>query len=367
MVSGKEIVLCFLLLMVLLYCVRMLTLIRNLSFRRKDPVLAPGRLVNLAVVIPFYNEEKNLPELLSSLEKQVNIEQFELIFVDDHSSDSGPSIITHWGTSHPSVSLKLVTNANTGRGKKFCILSGVRQSSANWILCLDADVSFSADFLFAWKQLIFSLPENQVFVPGLIFPKKVKDNFIEAFADVEQVMLTGFTLSTARKGKPVLSSGANMLLNKNWFLKSQPFEGNLQVKSGDDMFMLQAALPQGVGYNNDPRCFAQTPSPNNWMHYFKQRQRWLGKVKLLKIKGLKELGLTSLLSGWIPWLSLLFVEPDGISIVLLLIIWTLPFLANITFYYQVTLLKDENENVFKLLLIHLLYPFVLLKVLTIKE
>jgi hypothetical protein len=45
------------------------------------------------------------------------------------------------------------------------------------------------------------------------------------------------------------------------------------------------------------------------------------------------------------------------------VIWTLPFLANITFYYQVTLLKDDTQNFFKLALIHLVYPFVLLRVI----
>ena len=363
MVSGKEIVLLFFLAFVLIYCLRMFALIRKLSFRRNDPVVSSAPPASMAVLIPFHNEEKNLPAILSCLEKQINIEQFELIFVDDHSTDAGASLITHWAVSHPGVSLRLVMNSYAGRGKKFCIISGVQQAGSEWILCLDADVTFTKDFLFAWKQFIVQLPEDKVFIPGLIFPRKVKDNFTENLADVEQVMLTGFTLSTAISGNPVLSSGANMILKKSWFLRAKPFEGNLEVKSGDDMFMLQAALPLGVGCNNDPRCFAHTASPNNWTHYFKQRQRWLGKVKLLKIGGLKALGLTSLISIWIPWLSLFFVEAGGMSLVLLLVIWTLPFLANITFYYQVTLLKEESENLMKLGLIHLTYPFVLLRVI----
>ena len=363
MVSGKEIVLWILLLLMLLYCIRLLGMIKYVSFKRKDPIVSPRHPASLSVLIPFHNEEKNLPEILSCLEKQINIEQFELIFVDDHSSDSSSSIITHWAVSHPSISIKLVMNALQGKGKKYCIMAGAQEASAAWILCLDADITFSKDFLFAWKHTILQLPERKVFIPGLIFPRSVKNNFIEAYADVEQVMLTGFTLCTARKGQPVLSSGANMLFHKEWFLGTKPFEGNLKVPSGDDMFMLQAALPHGAGYNNDPRCFAHTPSPNNWTHYFKQRKRWFGKVKLLKISGLKAFGFTSLLAMWIPWINLFFIEFNGISLVLSLVIWTLPFLANITFYYQITLLKDDTQNIFKLLLIHLIYPFVLLRVI----
>lgn len=363
MVSGKEIALWVLLVPVILYCLRMMSMMQHLSFKRKDPVLSSRLPSSLSVLIPFYNEEKNLPELLSCLEKQMNIEQFELIFIDDHSSDASSSIITHWAVSHPAIIVKLIMNTQQGKGKKHCINTGVQQANTHWILCIDADVSFSKDFLFAWKHTILKLPERKVFVPGLIFPRKVKNNFTEAFADVEQIMLTGFTLCTAKGGKPVLSSGANMLFRKDWFLKANPFEGNLHVPSGDDMFMLQAALPEGAGYNNDPRCFALTPSPNNWTHYFKQRRRWFGKVKLLKIRGLQSLGITSLLILWIPWINLLFLERSGISLVLTMVIWTLPFLANITFYYQVTLLKDDTQNFFKLALIHLLYPFVLLRVI----
>jgi cellulose synthase/poly-beta-1,6-N-acetylglucosamine synthase-like glycosyltransferase len=362
MVSIKEIILLFFLLLVLLYCIRVFGLINFLSFSRKDPSINPLLQQNISLVVPFHNEEKNLPRLLSCLEKQINIEQFELIFVDDHSNDAGAGIVTNWAASHPTISLKLLLNSKGHQGKKSCIVSGINQASSSWILCIDADINFSIDFLFSWKQSLIHIDPEKVFIPGLIFPESKTNSFIESLADVEQVMLTGFTLATARTGKPILASGANMLLKKEWFLQKNPFLNNMQLQSGDDMFMLQAALPLGVGYNNDPRCFAYTHSPNNWTHFFKQRKRWLGKVKYLKIPSLQKFGIISLFGLVLPWFSLLLFNNTGFSFVLLFMIWILPFIANITFYYQVTLLQNKTQNIFKLFLIYLLYPFVLLKV-----
>lgn len=45
---------------------------------------------NLSVIIPVYNEEKNIPSLFQALEKELNLsdKSYEIIFVDDGSTDN---------------------------------------------------------------------------------------------------------------------------------------------------------------------------------------------------------------------------------------------------------------------------------------
>ena len=49
-----------------------------------------------SIIIPFRNEAKNLPELLTSIgELNYNKTHYEFIFVDDESSDNSVEIITN--------------------------------------------------------------------------------------------------------------------------------------------------------------------------------------------------------------------------------------------------------------------------------
>ena len=54
------------------------------------------RQLELSVVIPFFNEEQNIPLLVEQLRKEISgmgINDYELIFVDDGSRDGTVSIL----------------------------------------------------------------------------------------------------------------------------------------------------------------------------------------------------------------------------------------------------------------------------------
>ena len=49
--------------------------------------------MKFSIVIPVYNESKNLPTLVEQIYKALKNETFELIIVDDDSSDGTPKVI----------------------------------------------------------------------------------------------------------------------------------------------------------------------------------------------------------------------------------------------------------------------------------
>jgi glycosyltransferase involved in cell wall biosynthesis len=92
----------------------------------------------LSLIIPIYNEERNLPAFLRLLDANAFILQTELIFVDDGSSDASASIIEAHRFQHSSLLIRLKRNA----GKGAAIRAGILRASGDVIGIQDADFEY---------------------------------------------------------------------------------------------------------------------------------------------------------------------------------------------------------------------------------
>lgn len=93
----------------------------------------------LSVVIPVYNEEENLPELidrcLASCRKTGC--RFEIILVDDGSQDGSRDLILQAAEDHPEV-VGLILNRNYGQHA--AVYAGLSHSVGEIVVTLDADL-----------------------------------------------------------------------------------------------------------------------------------------------------------------------------------------------------------------------------------
>jgi glycosyltransferase involved in cell wall biosynthesis len=89
----------------------------------------------LSIIIPTYNEERFLPDLLESLKHQTYIE-FEVIVADNHSTDHTRSIALSSGA-------RVVEGGLPARGRN----NGAKVANGEWLLFLDADVILPPDFV----------------------------------------------------------------------------------------------------------------------------------------------------------------------------------------------------------------------------
>jgi glycosyltransferase involved in cell wall biosynthesis len=99
-----------------------------------------------SIVIPLYNKELFIKRCIDSVLAQTYLD-YELIVVDDGSTDNGLSIVR----SYKDSKMKILTQTNSGAGA--ARNRGVIESSKTWIAFLDADDSWTNDHLEELKTL----------------------------------------------------------------------------------------------------------------------------------------------------------------------------------------------------------------------
>ena len=102
---------------------------------------ANGQSKNLSLVIPVRNGEPFISETIAEL--CATTVDFELLVVDDHSTDSTRETVSRWASADSRV--KLLTNPGTGKVQ--ALNYGFSQSSGAVIKCIDADDIMMRDYV----------------------------------------------------------------------------------------------------------------------------------------------------------------------------------------------------------------------------
>ena len=147
----------------------------------------------ISIVVPVYNEEENLPELLRRLFSVMEElkRPFEIILVNDGSKDSSLPIMLMSRKDHPDTLRVIDFNGNFGQHT--AILAGFKSARGDFVITLDADLQNPPEEI---PKLISLLDEGHDVV-GTVRQKR-KDSFFRRYASkfVNKLMnkVTGFSI-----------------------------------------------------------------------------------------------------------------------------------------------------------------------------
>lgn len=227
----------------------------------------------LSVIVPCRNEEHNLPLLLSDISRQtLNNSLFELIVVDDNSADS-----TFQAASRFSGIARARVIANTGRGKKNAIRTGVEASAGELIITIDADCRISATFLETISSFFSESGAKMIICPVTTEEGK---GFFERFQELEFLSLQGVTAGSAMLGDPVMCNGAGLAFTKEAYSDNS---GGLhyELASGDDIFLLHSLKKQNrltIKWIESAAATVKTKLAASPASFLRQRARWISKT-----------------------------------------------------------------------------------------
>jgi cellulose synthase/poly-beta-1,6-N-acetylglucosamine synthase-like glycosyltransferase len=250
-------------------------LIRIYSGLAKIKANNPGKnpKIFVSVIVACRDEEINLPFLLSDISAQTySPDLFELIIIDDNSSDSTFKVASGFSKIK---NLKVLNN--TGIGKKTAIKTGVRASAGTLIITTDADCRMGKNWL---KTIVSFYDENN---PEMIIcPVKLDSSrdFFHKFQEIEFLSLQGITAGTAFSGDPVMCNGANLAFLKETYIKRS---GNLhkELVSGDDVFLLHSIKNEPgnkIMWLESAAAMVTTKASQTLYSFISQRTRWISKA-----------------------------------------------------------------------------------------
>lgn len=99
-------------------------------------------MIRFSVVIPLYNKEREIAATLDGVAAQA-LPPFEVIVVDDGSTDGGAATVARYAEKYPFIKLIAQPNAGVSAARN----RGVTTSSAPYVAFLDADDLWNADYL----------------------------------------------------------------------------------------------------------------------------------------------------------------------------------------------------------------------------
>jgi len=125
----------------------------------------------LSIVICSYNRASYITGALDSLyESTDHLKDFEVVFVDNNSTDNSLQIASDWRTTHPLGNF--IISSETKQGASFARNTGAKLATGQWLCFMDDDAVAFPDFVQNILKHIHTFPECVGF-GGRIIPKYI--------------------------------------------------------------------------------------------------------------------------------------------------------------------------------------------------
>lgn len=243
--------------------------------RNKERGYSEGTKISaeaITVLIPFRNEEENLPKLLESIQK---LQRFPAVFVfiNDHSDDGSLEVFNNW----KDLPIVIIENPAGCEGKKTALREGAKHVRSEYTLTWDADVVVASDYFNAIEQLT----EADMYVLPAIFTSQ---SFLQHLFTFDIVTANAVNAGLAGWRRPIFASGANLLYRTHTFEQLDTIAAHGHISSGDDTFLLRdfTRNKATVRLSTDPSLAVKTEAPTSFGVYLSQRLRWVSKTNALK-------------------------------------------------------------------------------------
>ena len=283
-----------------------------------EPIATPEAYrQGVSVVVPFRNEEDQLPGLLEDLSRQsYPAELTEIILVDDHSGDKSASVVK--SQTEKRENFKYLALPEGLGGKKKALAYGIQQAGNERIIQVDADCRLDPGFVEAHMAYLEKNPSE--LVAGFVTTREEGRGFLEIFDRLDMLSLIGSGAGSFGLGRPMMCSGANLAYSRELFLETRPFDPEDRLASGDDMFLMIGARKLGRSTNFISRreSIVRTAPQRKLSAMLDQRIRWASKAGMLKMADIQMLAVLVVLanisiflmplwfvlfSAWWPWLA----------------------------------------------------------------
>lgn len=238
---------------------------------------------NISVIVCAKNEADNLERFLPSILNQ-DYPNFELVLINDSSTDATLKIMERFKASHNNVKIVNVKNIEAFWGnKKYALTLGIKAATHNHLLFTDADCQPVSNQWITEMSSCFSADHQIVLGYGAY--AKIKNSFLNKLIRFETLMTAVQYFSYCRLGQPYMGVGRNLAYTKDLFFEARGFMDHMHIKSGDDdLFVNQIASADNTVICLGKNSFTESTSKNTYSDWTVQKRRHISTASHYKTK-----------------------------------------------------------------------------------
>lgn len=231
----------------------------------------------VSIIIPFRNEEKNLLNIYYNLTSQnYPQEKFEIIFVNDSSSDNSLQLLENLPKKENVFIYSVPKDYSVNAHKKKAIRFGIEKSKGEIIITTDADCIHSKDWLIS---LVKFMDAKTGFVSGPV-EFSADPNLFSRVQRLEfaSLVITGAGLIGSKN--PIICNAANIAYRKKVFEIVGGFTYQMSLSSGDDELLMQKIHRDTdfqIKFALDKKAIVATEANPTLKDFYHQRKRWASK------------------------------------------------------------------------------------------
>ncbi|MFO7746079.1 MAG: glycosyltransferase [Psychroflexus sp.] len=302
------------------------------SLQNTDPV---------SIIICAKNEASNLSQNLIPVLEQ-DYPQFEVIVVDDKSTDSTSDIVQKFQKEFSNLKL-LKSIAEYSNSKRSALKQGIEASQHSTLLLTDADCRpISKNWISTMKA---ELSGSKSCVLGYS-PHIRQSSFLNLIIQFETLQTAGLYLAQAIDNKAYMSVGRNVMYTKELFLKSEKFDNEKDLTSGDDDLLIQNIEDKSnISVCLIPESFVLSKPKVSWSAWWKQKLRHYSTAAHYDTKSQLFLG-TYHFSHLIFWIGFLILAFSKYSKTVLMIFVVSILIKSLFMIAYMRVLKVSKEVLF---------------------
>lgn len=234
--------------------------------------------MKLSVVVPFYNEEKNVPLVLDAFKQFNGSYDFELICVNDGSKDNTAAVFEQLKSANTYPFAQFVSYSPNG-GYGNAIMTGVRTAVGDVVSWTHSDMQTDPGDVFKAFDLFADLNDEEVIVKGLRIKRPLPQIILSyGMAVIASVILRKFMYEINAQPK---------LFHRSFIAKLDNAPKDFSL----DLYLIYLAKKLGYKIKTIPVEFKnRLHGTSSWGGSFKNRMKtiWRTIKYIWKLKSITE-------------------------------------------------------------------------------